>query len=81
MGTPAFSPSTLEADRGRCEFEASQVCIVISRTVRAKQRDPVSKINKQAKKKKLNKALYDGHTGRIMQLEESRSTSMNDTEK
>jgi hypothetical protein len=36
---------------------------VTSRTVRAKQRDPVSKINKQANKENWRKPWDDGHTG------------------
>lgn len=49
-GSSCLQPITREADTGGSEFQDSLVCIVTSRTVRAKQRDPVSKINKQANK-------------------------------
>jgi hypothetical protein len=44
-----FNPSTLEAEAGRSEFEASLVYRVTSRTARATQRNPVLKTNKPTK--------------------------------
>ena len=42
-----FGPNTWEAGRCLCEFEASLVCRVSSRTARAIQRNPVSKEKKE----------------------------------
>ena len=54
MVVHAFNPSTWEAEAGRLsEFQASLVYKVSSRTVRAIQRNPVSK--KQNKTKQTNK--------------------------
>lgn len=53
----AFDPSTLEG-RDRSKFEAIQVCIVSSRTVRTTQKDPVSKANKQ-KRENHTKTLLE----------------------
>jgi hypothetical protein len=62
--------------RGRqiCEFKASLVYKVSSRTARAIQRNPVSKTNKQTNKKKKKKRkekkynLEQNHTPKIKNL-------------
>ena len=49
----AFSPSTWEADL--CEFKASLVCRVSSRTAKDTQRNPASKEKKRIEKGSLQK--------------------------
>jgi hypothetical protein len=49
----AFNPSTPEAEASDSEFEANLIFRVSSRTVRATQRNPVSK-----KKKIIRKISY-----------------------
>jgi hypothetical protein len=51
MATHAFNPSTQEAETDLCEFEASLVYKVGSRTVRATEK-PYLKQNKNPKKSK-----------------------------
>jgi hypothetical protein len=52
----AFNPSTRDAEAGGfSEFEASLVYRVSSRTVKAIQRNPVSKKKKKEKKKERKK--------------------------
>ena len=50
MVAHAFNPSTWERGRRICEFEASLVYKVSSRTARAIQRNPVSKNQKKKKR-------------------------------
>jgi hypothetical protein len=51
MVAHAFNPRTWEAEEGKFEFQGSLVYRVSSRTVKATQRNPVSK-NKQTKNPK-----------------------------
>lgn len=49
MVTHVFNPNIWKAEaRGPCEFEASLIYMVNSRSVRAAQRDPVSKGKKKS---------------------------------
>jgi hypothetical protein len=51
----AFNLSTWEAEAGNlCEFEARLVYRLSSRTVRATQRNPISKKKQQKKKRLIN---------------------------
>lgn len=47
-----FGPNTWEAGRCLCEFEASLVCTVSSRTARAGYENFISKIQSKKRKKK-----------------------------
>jgi hypothetical protein len=61
-----FNPFDVGGRRGHidlCEFEASLICRVNSRTARATQRNPVSKILKKKKKEKKKEKKKSGLTG------------------
>jgi hypothetical protein len=62
-----FNPSTQEAERylDLCEFKASLVYRVSSRTARATQRNPVSKNQKEKQKTKNNNNKTKGANKRL----------------